>query len=83
MSPWRKWWADLSGTRTQVTYLIVGLFVYITLRGVASARTTLDFVALLSAITPALMTVLVYHFGGKWLNAKQNEFPPPAPPKPP
>lgn len=81
MSPWRKWLADLSGTRTQVTYLIVGLFVYIALRGVATARTTVDFVTLLSAVTPALMTILVYHFGGKWLEAKQNG--PPAPPTPP
>lgn len=80
MSPWRKWWVDLSGTRTQVTYLVVGLFVYITLQGAARARTTSDFVALLGAITPALMTVLVYHFGGKWLDAKQNG---PSVPKPP
>lgn len=77
MSPWRKWWADLSGTRTQVTYLIVGLFVYITLQGAARARTTAEFVALLSAITPALMTVLVYHFGGKWLDARNDAVKPP------
>lgn len=79
-SAWRKALADLSGTRTQVTYLIVGLFAYITLQGAAKARTTLDFVALLGALTPALMTVLVYHFGGKWLEAKQNG-PPIPPPK--
>lgn len=72
MSPWRKWVADLSGTRTQLTYLVVGLFAAAVGRGVWISSSVADIAVLLGAITPAFIAVLGYHFSGKWLEAKQN-----------
>lgn len=62
---WVKWLGDLSTTRTQVTYAIVGVTVAVILKGLRLARTTAEIVTLLQELRPLVTIVLVFHFSHK------------------
>lgn len=73
MTPWGKWLADLSGTRTQLTYLFAGLTAAAFIKGLMLAKTVTEVVALMGAAMPILSGVLLWHFGGKWLVMKNGQ----------
>lgn len=77
MSWWRKWAADLSSTRIQLTYLIVGLFAATIVKGIRLASTVQDVAILLGTLTPVFVAVVGWHLGGKWMDIKQNGGTPP------
>lgn len=61
----RKFVADLFSTRIQITYLVVGTYMYVTLRTASMMRTVEDGVALLNALWPGVGLVLATYFAGK------------------
>lgn len=58
----------LFGTRQQVTYAVVGAYVYILVKAAMAAQTVADHVALLNAAWPAMGIAL-----GAWLGDKVRE----------
>lgn len=68
LAPWSKWAQDLSGTRTQVVVLIVGLWLVVAWRSYTLIKTAADGVALLGAMNAAVMASLA-----AWLAAKVND----------
>lgn len=90
MSPWqawRKWLADLSGTRQQVTLVVLSVWaglgymaIFVAWRGVQLIKTAQDAAVLLSAIKDIFVAISLFSvatlgawFGGKWLQQNVNK----------
>lgn len=58
MSPWRKWFEDLSSTKTQAGYAGMLLGIAIITRGLWLAKTAQDVATLASASWPIVATLL-------------------------
>lgn len=62
--------AGLFGTRQQITYATVGAFLAVILYGLRFARSVQDIAVLAGAMQFVVMAVMVFWFGGKWLEAQ-------------
>lgn len=69
---WLKTLVDASGTRQQVTYLVIVLWALIVWHGIARIRTAADATAMLQAITPVVIATVGAWFAGKWLQQNVN-----------
>lgn len=67
LTAWGKWLRDLSGTRQQITLVVILLWAWIVLRGIRHIASAQDAVGLLQAITPVVIATVGAWFGGKWL----------------
>ncbi len=67
---WNKWLADAAGTRQQITYATVGSFLFVVLYGLRFAKSVQDIAVLAGAMQFVVLSVMVFWFGGKWLEAK-------------
>jgi len=66
VSAWRKWITDLSGTRQQITVVLLGLLILGFMRGLTLAKDTSDVVSLLQALMPIFTVGILAWFGDRW-----------------
>ena len=64
---WKKFLADLSSTRIQLTYLVSGLFSAVVIKGLLLVTSVADAVALGAMLTTPFIAVLTYHMAGKYI----------------
>lgn len=60
----------LFGTRQQLTYAVVGSYVFVLLRGALAAKTSSDYVALMNVAWPGVLLVLGAWMGDRHLERK-------------
>lgn len=63
----RKFFSDLWSTRIQMTYALVGVYVWAVARTIQLARTSADLISLVKAMWPVMALVLGAYFGHKVL----------------
>jgi len=68
---WTKFLADLSSTRIQITYAVVGSYLALLIKGLLIAHSVSDLVALLNVAWPGMAVVLATYLGGKHIEAQQ------------
>lgn len=62
--------SGLFGTRQQITYGTVGTFLFVILYSLRFVRSVQDAAILVGAMQFVVMAVMVFWFGGKWLEVK-------------
>lgn len=71
-SAWKTWLVHLSGTRQQITLVVLIMWALTVWRGVQVLKSSTEAVAILQAITPVFVATVGAWFAGKWLASNTN-----------